>query len=124
MNEFQGKFVETSTEDGIRLQGLLAEAEKTDTAVIHFHGMSGNFYANSFIKPMLSRYPSENISFLTVEQRGSETIRLFETTEENIVTIGNAYEKFEDSKYDIDAWIDFLEKELGEKPGFTPKLEA
>lgn len=103
---FTGRFVETETRDGLTLQGLHAPAD-ADVAVLHVHGMAGNLYGNSFVKEMLASYPDSGIGFLTVELRGSETMRLFERGDD-WVTIGNAYERFADSALDIAAWVAFL----------------
>ncbi|MFB6076747.1 MAG: alpha/beta hydrolase, partial [Candidatus Nanohaloarchaea archaeon] len=96
------------TDDDYRLQGLLAEADG-GTAVLHIHGMAGNLYGNAFVQKMLSAYPDAGISFLTVEQRGSETVHLVETTRGGFDPIGNAYERFDESRRDIRAWLDFLQ---------------
>lgn len=111
MGTFQGEFVETETSDGVELVGLLAEPEESEKLVIHFHGMQGNFFQNSFVQEMLTGYPENNIGFLTVEQRGAEAVRYF-AKNDDFVNIGNAYEVFEESRYDIQAWIDFA-KEKG-----------
>lgn len=105
---FTGEFVETTTGDGLRLQGLFAEATDSNTAIIHFHGMAGNFFENRFVQTMFDQYPEHGISFLSVEERGSEIIRRFDTTDGDARMIGDAYERFEASRYDIEAWIDFL----------------
>jgi len=103
------EFVETITEDNLVLQGLISEPEeKIDSVILHIHGMSGNFWENSFIKTMLKEYPKKNISFLTVETRGAELLRWFQTGDGKTKLIGDSYEIFEESVYDIDAWVNFL----------------
>ncbi|MDO8460537.1 MAG: DUF1749 domain-containing protein [Nanoarchaeota archaeon] len=103
------EFVKTLTEDKLILQGLIAEPnKKSDTAILHIHGMAGNFWENSFIKTMIEEYPKNGYTFLTVETRGSELMRWFNTEDEKQVLLGNAHEIFEDCIYDIDAWINFL----------------
>lgn len=48
------EFVRTRTPDNLILQGLLSEpAKKSDSVILHIHGMSGNFWENSFIKKMI-----------------------------------------------------------------------
>jgi len=104
------EFVKTTTEDNLVLQGLLSEPEqRTEGVILHIHGMSGNFWENGFIKTMLSEYPKNNLSFLTVETRGAELLRWFQIREDKTKLIGNSYEIFEESVYDIDAWVKFLE---------------
>lgn len=106
---FEAEFVETETKDGVGLTGLHAEAGN-ETVILHLHGMQGNFFQNSFTQQMLEKYPENNVSFLTAELRGAEAVRYFEKEGES-VPIGNAYEKFEDSIHDIEAWIKFLQDE-------------
>lgn len=101
------EYVKTITEDNLILQGLLSEAT-SETAILHIHGMSGNFWENSFIKTMLVEYPKNNVSFLTVETRGSELQRWFSKADGTLRLVGNAHEIFEESEYDIKAWINFL----------------
>lgn len=97
------EFVRTTTSDDLILQGLLSGPEtNTDSVILHIHGMSGNFWENGFIKTMLSEYPKQGCSFLSVETRGSELIRFLYKTNGSFVMLGNAYEIFEDSVKDID----------------------
>jgi pimeloyl-ACP methyl ester carboxylesterase len=102
-------FVKTTTSDSLILQGLLSEPKsKTDTIILHIHGMAGNFWENGFIKTMLSEYPRNKIAFLTVETRGSEIMRFFYKTDDSFSLVGNAYETFEECINDIDGWLNFL----------------
>ena len=57
---------------------------------------------------MLKEYPENKLSFLTVETRGAELIRWFQTSNGKTKLIGNSYEIFEESTYDINAWVNFL----------------
>ncbi len=103
------EFVETSTSDGLILQGLISEpSNSTEEVILHIHGMAGNFWENAFVKEMLNRYPKNNVAFLTAENRGSEMLRWFKKKDEGFRLIGNAHELFEDSPLDIQAWISFL----------------
>jgi len=105
------EFVNTKTEDNLILQGLISESnDKTDSVVLHIHGMAGNFWENNFIKTMLREYPKNGISFLTVETRGAELLRWFSTPDNKNKLIGDSYEIFEESIFDIDAWVKFLEE--------------
>lgn len=110
MEKFTGKFVDTKTSDGVELLGLLAEREESNTIVIHFHGMQGNFFQNNFVQEMLAEYPEKGFSFLTVEQRGAEAVRMFPKND-HYLKAGNAFETFEECIYDIQAWIEFAKKQ-------------
>ena len=103
------------TEDGIELVGLLYEPEKqTDTVLVHVHGMAGNFYENSFLDFLATTLTSNGIAFFSFNNRGCELIKdltKFENGKKTLVRIGNAFEKFEDSKFDIKVAIDFVSKQ-------------
>lgn len=100
------KIVQTKTEDGFFFNGLYSEAHNSKKIIIHIHGMAGNPLINSFYPEMHERYPDNGISFLVGEHRGSNVITDFVHEEED-KTGGNAFEIFEESHYDIQAWIDF-----------------
>lgn len=104
--------VKTST--GLGYTGILMEpATSTDTLILHIHGMSGDVYFNSFYPMMYNDYPKAGISFLAVEHRGTHTVTLFDRSEE-LISIGNAHELFEDCVEDIQAWLNKA-RELGYK---------
>jgi len=109
-------FVNFLATDGIKLQGLLYEPlNSKNTIVIHFHGMAGSFYENSFIPIMADYYTKQGISFLSFNNRGHDYICDLEKTSSNKVSAlvgGAAYEIIEESEYDIDGAISFV-KGLG-----------
>jgi pimeloyl-ACP methyl ester carboxylesterase len=98
--------IKTTTSDGLIFNGLIFEpANKSDSIIIHIHGMSGDIYSNSFYPAMQRAYPDSGIAFLVGEHRGTHSITQFNTTGGKIKNIGNAYEIFEDSAMDIEAWV-------------------
>lgn len=100
------KIIQTTTSDKIVLNGLLFEpANKTETIIINIHGMSGDPYRNSFYPSMIATYPTNNIAFLSAENRGMQNITQFNTSDGGIVNIGNTFETFEDCVFDIEAWV-------------------
>jgi len=98
------QYITTKTEDGIEFTGMLFEAVNSNKLILHIHGMSGDMYTNSYYPAMHSYYPQNGWSFLVVEHRGTHSITQF-NTDNGIRNIGNSYEIFEDSVYDIKAWI-------------------
>lgn len=98
------QYITTKTEDGIEFTGMLFEAVNSNKLILHIHGMSGDMYTNSYYPAMHSYYPQNGWSFLVVEHRGTHSITQF-NTDNGIRNIGNSYEIFEDSIYDIKAWI-------------------
>jgi pimeloyl-ACP methyl ester carboxylesterase len=99
--------VQTTTKDGLLLQGYFSD-ESPKKVVLHIHGFEGNFYENTFVQVMANHLRNKSISFLTVNTRGCEKIKDFNTVDGKIKTIGARYELLEDSAKDIDAWIEFL----------------
>lgn len=106
------------TKDGIELVGLLYEpVTKTDKVLVHVHGMAGNFYENKFLDFIANTLTSNDISFFAFNNRGCELVKdltKVENGKRNIVRIGDSYEKFEESVFDIDAAITYAESK-----GFT-----
>lgn len=100
------KIVKTKTTDGYHFSGLLSEAKDSKKIIIHIHGMAGSVLLNEYYSAMHEQYPNNGISFLAGEHRGTGTITAFvhDTTDG---VCGNAFERFEDSIYDIQAWIDY-----------------
>jgi len=93
------KLVRTITDDNVELQGLLCSVTPRRTkAVIHLHGIWGNFYENPFIDHFIDFYPKQGFTFLSANTRDHD---------------GGAYNaNFEQCLSDIEAWIRFL-VELG-----------
>ena len=109
-------FVNFKAEDGVKLQGLLFEPNiKGNTIIIHIHGMAGSFYENSFITSMAELYSSNNVAFLSFNNRGHDYIAdIVKITPDGTESVlgGAAYEIIEESLLDIEGAISFV-KELG-----------
>lgn len=107
-------FTEAITEDKLLLQGLLHKSEDSvGKAVLHIHGMAGNFYFNRFYNSMAKSFTDKGWGFLTVNTRGHDVASWTRVAgeKENYKMIGNAQERFEDCLIDIRCWIKFLEKQ-------------
>jgi len=108
----KGELVRITTKDGLELVGFFID-KKSDIAVLHFHGTSGDFYTHKFVEVEGEKLAKENISFLTANNRGHDVyadIRKHKNGKVEWTQIGGGFEKFEDCLLDIDAWIDFLIK--------------
>lgn len=99
--------VQTATKDGLLLQGYFSN-DSPEKVLLHIHGFEGNFYENSFVQVLANHLRGKSVSFLTVNTRGCEKIKDFNTVNGSIKTIGARYELLEESAGDIDAWIEFL----------------
>lgn len=106
-------FCRTITSDKLRLDGLLFEPDKkSNTAILHIHGMAGNFYENVFLDSMAEEYTKAGYAFLTGNNRGHDHIADFHIVgpKENYKRIGDVFEKIEDCILDINTWLEFLKQ--------------
>lgn len=102
-------FFRIPTEDKLILQGLLSQPDvPTDKAVLHIHGMGGNFYENSFLDTMAHTFTDNGWAFFAINTRGHDYIADIPTVDGSFKRIGDAYEIFEECVYDIKAAIDLL----------------
>lgn len=108
-----GQLVKTVTKDCLELQGFWMN-QKSDIAIFHSHGTSGDFYTHKFIDVEGTMLSNKKISFLTANNRGHDVYADLRKCSGNKVewkTIGGGFEKFEDCLIDIQAWLDFLTKQ-------------
>lgn len=102
------------TEDGLELVGLLYEPDSaTKKVLVHVHGMGGNFYENAFLDAIAKALTDSDIAFFAFNNRGCESFKDLTKVvngKRTNVTIGNAYEKFEDCLLDIKSAIDAVTK--------------
>lgn len=108
----KGELVKVVTSDGLELKGFFSD-QRSDLAVLHFHGTAGDFYTHGFVEVEGEKLADEKISFLTANNRGHDVfadIRIHKDREVEWTQIGGGQERFEDCIFDIDAWINFLIK--------------
>jgi hypothetical protein len=106
----QGNLIKTTTSDGLEHAGFWVD-KKSEVAVFHSHGTSGDFYTHKFIEAEAEKLSEQGISFLTANNRGHDVyadIRKHQNENVEWEQIGGAFEKFEDCLIDIAAWLDFL----------------
>lgn len=107
----EGQLVRTITSDGLELAGFFAKG-KSDIAVFHSHGTSGDFYTHKFIETEGEMLAQKGISFLTANNRGHDVfadIRKHEGKKVGWASVGGGFERFEDCLIDIAAWLEFLQ---------------
>ena len=113
-----GQLLRVMTSDRIELQGFLVSPESGvgSTAILHMHGLAGNFYENRFVDQVARAASSQGFSFLTTNNRGHDYISdLIHEKQDGRIEyrqIGGVYEAFEDCILDIRAWVEFL-KSMG-----------
>lgn len=104
-------FHRIKTDDNLELCGLLFEPDKkSKIAVVHIHGMAGNFFENRFLDYLAKTFTKNGIAFAPFNNRGYSFISDSRVGKSDFKRIGSVYEKFEDCLLDIKAHIDFLEK--------------
>jgi pimeloyl-ACP methyl ester carboxylesterase len=106
------RLLRTTTTDGLELQGFIYHCQaRVDRAVIHIHGLCGNFYENRFIDSIATAVLEEQWHFLSGNTRGhdyvTDIIRQTPAGPE-YVQIGGTYELLEEAGLDLDAWITLL----------------
>ncbi len=98
------------TKDEINLIGMLyGNKDKNTEWNIIIPGVDGNIMTNEFIAYMGEYFEKENKIFLLAHHRGSFQIISSNSLDPNIPgkTVGSVFEKFDDSIYDIEAWIEY-----------------
>ncbi len=110
------ELVRTVTRDGLRLDGALAAAAKsqyassssqTATAAILLHGVASNFYTSSTFEPLIPKLQALGLDVFAVNTRGHDSI--FGTSLGTVRRrFGAAYENVDDCRQDIAAWINLL----------------
>lgn len=107
------KFIRFKAIDGVELCGILYTPEKVSKkTIIHVHGLAGNFYENRFVSYLAEMYTSKGYNFLTYNNRGNGYFSdLLKEVDGNITFVngGGAYERFEESRLDLDGIIKYLE---------------
>ena len=112
MEGLKGELVRITTADNLELHGLLYEPEnKTDKALIHVHGLVGNFYENLYVEAIRNKAIDSGFAFLSFNNRGTgfvEDLIKRKKTKIEYVRIGGCLERFEDCIIDIKTAADFL----------------
>jgi pimeloyl-ACP methyl ester carboxylesterase len=116
--------VQTTTRDGVRLDGMLQTPAPTEEAVwpvdglCCVHGTGGNFYASTLFDDFAARCLEQGCAVLRVNTRGHDGIS-------NAVSakggqrLGAAYETVDDCRHDLAAWVDFLKERIGPRVGLV-----
>lgn len=106
------ELVKTTTADGLRLDGALADlrpptSNVLPSAAILLHGVAGNFYTSSTFEPLIPKLQSLGLAVLSVNTRGHDSV--FGSMAGNVRRrFGAAYEIVDECRLDIAAWLEFL----------------
>jgi pimeloyl-ACP methyl ester carboxylesterase len=103
--------VQVTTRDGVRLDGVLrmpsSAAALAVDACCFIHGTGGNFYGSVLFDVLAEHLLGLGCAVLRVNTRGHDLIS-------NAVTarggqrLGAAYERLDDCRHDVAAWLEFL----------------
>lgn len=99
------------TNDGLNLQGFYWTSSLKESCVICVHGMSGNIIENYFAEVLGNELSTNGYGFIYGHNRGYGHVNDIKTTniQENgsneTKRIGSSFELFEESKHDIEIWV-------------------
>jgi pimeloyl-ACP methyl ester carboxylesterase len=112
--------VAVTSRDGVRLDGMFQPASGPSTlpidVVCFVHGTGGNFYASTLFDQLGERFLARGCGVLRVNTRGHDGISTA-LTQRGGRRLGAAYERVDDCRHDLTAWVDFLRQEVGPRIG-------
>lgn len=107
----QVELVSAATVDGIKLHGALHPATGASScdvdAVLMLHGTGSNFYSSSLWSGLIPRLAEVGLPTLAVNTRGHDLATAVHALGQRRM-IGAAYEKVEECRHDVRAWLDLL----------------
>jgi pimeloyl-ACP methyl ester carboxylesterase len=108
-----GELVRVLADDGVELVGFYAAPRggRARRAVLHTHGMAGNFYENRFVSSVGRAVVAKGLAFLTLNNRGhdyrSDNLRGEGEATASLLG-GAAFDRFEDCVHDLAGGARFL----------------
>jgi len=99
------------TEDELNLQWVHWKSESKETCIVSIHGMSGNILENYFAEVLGEELSKNWYGFIYGHNRGYGHINDIKTKEieedggNKTKRHGAMYERFEESIYDVDLWV-------------------
>lgn len=109
-----GELVRLTTRDDLEMVGFYCCPRSGDArrAVLHVHGLAGNFYENRFVSDVAEAVVERGLAFLAMNGRGhdyrSDNL-IGRGADTDSVLGGASYDIFEKSALDIAAGADYLE---------------
>ncbi len=101
--------VQSTTEDGLRLDGVLQLAEPaTRQVVICLHGVGGNFYGSTLLESVAQALVKSRWDVLRANTRGHDAYSIAQSTSAPPHQ-GAAFETVDECRFDIAAWVRFLQ---------------
>lgn len=103
-----GTLVQTTTSDGVRLDGFLSEPRQLRHAWILVHGVNSNFYGSILLSELGRKLANEDTAVLLANTRGHDILSF--NTGPTPMRVGSQIESLSASQLDLDAWVQFLIK--------------
>lgn len=112
--------VQTTTRDGVRLEGMYLPAQAPSALVLDaicmVHGTGGNFYSSSLFEVLGRRLLESGCGVLRVNTRGHDGMSTAVSAQGGRRQ-GAAYEVVDDCRHDLAAWLDWLRGQAGARVG-------
>ncbi len=112
------EFFIAETKDKVQLPCIIYRPKKsTKNIAIFVHGSGGNFFKQNFLNDIINKITYSGFACMTTNNRGAEQeTNLYKLVDDKYERFkaGNKFENFEESFYDIDAFIQ-IAKEQGYK---------
>jgi pimeloyl-ACP methyl ester carboxylesterase len=103
--------IQTTTQDGIRLNGLYVPGDKQKTACIFIHGFTTDFYSHPFYHAITQSLQAHSNAIVLGQNRGTGIQTEFLKIDGSEIYVGSFYEKLEEAHLDISAFIEMLIRE-------------
>lgn len=105
------ELIHRDTKDGLSLVGCYWEGKKEKACIVFTHGMFDNILENNFVELMGEELSKKGYGFIFGHNRGYGVINTIlvrdrESGRFNNKIIGSTYEKFGESIYDVDLWVE------------------
>jgi pimeloyl-ACP methyl ester carboxylesterase len=116
--------VQTTTRDGLRLDGALLPATTAGRpplsadGLCFVHGHGGSFYSSALFDAFAERLPELGCAVLRVNTRGHDLVSTAATARGGR-RLGAAYEVVDDCRHDLAAWLDWLRGRVGPRVGLV-----
>src|SRR5437660_1984137 len=108
--------VQTTTRDGVRLDGIYQAGQGAAEAFLCVHGTGGNFYSSTLFDALNEKLLSLGFGVLRVNTRGRDLMSAASTSRGGR-RLGAAYEVVDDCRHDLAAWIAWLKEKAGPRIG-------
>ena len=116
--------VQTTTRDGVRLDGAYRTSPQPGSASLpvdamcFVHGTGGCFYTSTLFDQFAERLLELGCAVLRVNTRGHDIISTAATPRGGVRS-GAAYEVVDDCRHDLAAWADWLRQRAGPRVGLV-----